>query len=513
MVVFKLSKFFIKRKLEKNNESSTLSDWLLVPYFALYFLLTTINSVVWPLFITEKFCSEIFTQNTTTSCIYELQSNEIMSEIKLVLNKSITFTIIVTTISACISLVSYFVVWKPILRSCLKFSLIIPPLCILSQSILFTIALEIKDTTKVRYTMLAAILVPAFHCNFQGVLLLYYRLTENDEQTKGLRKNNYVMYNPHISVFFAAIAIAGLIIASLMELKNSMIFMIQFITSIVFFLYATIMKPYPFECNLKDELKADTDEDCERSDDEDSCYSEDEFLARNLQENSVFSRKSSILNEAPLLFSNTSYKKNVVVLILLAVFTVALVGDTTLSGSYLLLQRPFMFSITQYGYCISIQAATKVIGFLLMRYFLQLKGLSHGTLITISATNYIVYYFILSVMRSKIGVFIALISNIFGGIALPTILSFIRTNFCASPTKLILEVGVISSIITSMSFTTMQELIYLKVRSFFPGVAFTLATSVLLVGFVIAFAVYISTRVQSKRRTKEYADRLLNEYY
>ena len=211
-----------------------------------------------------------------------------------------------------------------------------------------------------------------------------------------------------------------------------------------------------------------------------------------------------------MIFSESSYRKEFVVIIELTIFTVAIIADTTLSGPYLM-QKPFEFSIQEYGYCVSLQGLSKLVGLLLLKVCLHLKGIKHGTVIALAAINYISYYILVGLAHSKLVIYMAMTCNAFGGIALPVIASFIMLNF-SDTRKLVIELAAASSLIATLGFSSLEYFVYIKTKNVVPGAVFFLTAAIIVLGFVLAVATYFSTTVRNRRKTKDYADTLLNDY-
>jgi len=491
------------------------SSWIYLPYFLLYFLTYMLNTLVWPLMLVEHSCIQNFPNETflqTDSCIKNyLNSTLHYKTIDLVDYHTINTMIVASIGSAISSLGAYFIIWKPILSKCRTIAVLLPPVCLLLQSFLQMYALKFIKFPFFNYIIIAAVCVPSFHANFQGVLLLFHQLKAPIEKLNFKQRQEYANMKlefSHCSLFIAIIFV-GFVIGTCFDLSYILVFMLESMFTALTCVYGILMLPNTCSCDIKDE-ETDTTPD----DDLDSLSSHEERQLTNMakfkEDKGLLSNESNLFTEAPMIFSETSYQKEFVIIIELAVFTIAVIADTAIIGPYLI-QKPFSFSLKEIGYCISLQGMTKTVGFLLIKTCLYFKGIKHGTLILISALNYVIYYIVIGTAKTKTMIYFAMVTNIFGGLALPTISSFIMLNFNETSAT-VLELGTISSLIVMVGFSSLEYFIYIKTVNIMPGAIFLVTAAIIVVGFVLALGTFFSTTIRNKRRTKDFADTLLNDY-
>lgn len=522
---------FLLSRIQNGDETEQQkrpSYWLITPYFMLYFTTFIINTLVWPLLIMERYCVEnnhlenkfLFTVNfSATSCIdtYMTGLNKTTSmkfDVSQINHDTLNIMIVGSVASAILSLASYFLIWKPTLSNCRIIAVFLPPLCILCQCILFSYALTVKSTTTFKIIILAGVLMPSFHCQFQGVFLLFYRLTANLEQRTFKQRRDIVNTKLELShiLVFAAVIFGGFVISTCFDLSYSLVFVLQFTLAFANALYALLLAP--ISCSCLTEIENDGDKKDKSTDDSASSSEEEEQIllqqARISKDKGLLSNETNLFTEAPMIFSETSYRKELIVIIELSIFTIAIIADSNISGPYLL-QPPFELTLRDYGYCVASQGVAKIIGLFLMKILNYFSPFKHSSMISIAALNYIIYYTVLAVIPSKEYIYISLVLNIFGGIAIPTLLSFMKTNFTETIDTL-LEISTISSLIVTVGFSSIEYYVYMKTRSIYPGSVFLVTAAMILLGFVFVFGTYFSTTIKNKRRTKEYADQLLNDY-
>ena len=74
--------------------------------------------------------------------------------------------IITAIISSIIALFCYFVIWKPILTRCPTLSVLIPPICLATQSFLQMYAEKYIQTYSFQYFIVASKCTPSSHVSF-----------------------------------------------------------------------------------------------------------------------------------------------------------------------------------------------------------------------------------------------------------------------------------------------------------------------------------------------------------
>ena len=541
----KASKLFENEKkradTEEENSFGNLkrTSWFVTPYFMLYFTTFIINSLVWPLYIMERLCQEIhfgpkFTlysvQNTTKgSCIdtfmttkftnHTTKTKDNISEINTV---TVNYMIVGSILGAVLSLISYFIMWKPVTRKCKPLAILLPPICILCQCVLFSYSLTISNTNTFKYVVLAGVLLPCLHCNFQGVFLLMFELTNEDNDVTKIRQREIgtVKIEGSYATILFSFVMSGAIIAFCFDMSYSVLFVLQFTMGLLTTLYGAMLLPFK---NIGCLDGTESDEEKEKGtitdngeDDEDFLDTSDEeeiFLMRRSQgqnEVSLFTKDGNILNEAPMIFSETSYRKELLIIVEISIFTIALVSDSMISGPYLI-QAPFNLTVGRYGYCIAAQGVSKIFGIFVIQTITYFKPLKHGGLVVLGGLNTVLYYTLLGVVQDVYALYGVMVINIFGGILLPTIASFIKINF-SDTRQTVLEISMISSLIVNVGFHGIEYYIYSVTRTIFPGTIFLVTAALILLGFMVAGVTYFTTTVRNKRKTKEITDKLLNDY-
>ena len=580
---------FIKN-MEKNNKNNNemseklkQSSWVVTPYFMLYFTTYIINSLVWPLYVMERLCIEAYappqganfdlfhSQNTTKgSCIsqymatttrqvagtnkthHHLKSNStptVLSfhhgfndknnnEYNIQINsETLNYMIVGSIIGAVLSLVSYFIIWKPVLRKCKALAVLLPPVCILCQCVLFSYSLTVSDTKTFKYVVLSGVILPCLHSNFQGIFLLMFELTRDRDDvdySKRSRQITTVKIEGSYATVLLSMVISGIMISFCFDMAYSVLFVLQFTMGLMTTLYGAMLIPFKdITCvnNDGDESKGGEGDEGNKDQnwmemkssngDDDT---EDRFLSSSDEEEIYLMRKSqgksdttglfaddgSIFSEAPMIFSETSYRKELMIIVEIGIFTIALISDSMISGPYLL-QEPFNLSVTEYGYCITIQGVAKIFGVFVVQtvaYFIPCK---HGGLVILGGLNIVLYYTLLGVVQDTYTLYGVMVLNMFGGVIFPTIASFMKINF-SKTLGLVLEIAMISSLIVTVGFHGFEYYIYSITRNLYPGSVFLLTAGLIFLGFMIASVTYFSTTIRNRRNTKEITDKLLNDY-
>ena len=503
---------------EKSTSRSLLSAWIYLPYFTLYFFAYILNTIAWPVMLVEHSCLVELQDKTllANSCVETyFHLNSTVLEKKELVGSDVTDIMIITAIiSSIIALFCYFVVWKPILRRCPTLSVLIPPICLATQSFLQMYAEKYIQSPYFQYFIVASVCIPSLHGSFQGVLTLYFHMKSTYGQLKFKKTRDFEGTKLEVSNGFPffAMVFAGFIISTCFEMTYTMIFLLESVFSGLTCIYGILMLPSKWKCDINRHGFHESESD--ESSDDDSVTSEEARILTNMakikQDRGLLSNQNNLFSEAPMIFSESSYRKEFVVIIELTIFTVAIIADTTLSGPYLM-QKPFEFSIQEYGYCVSLQGLSKLVGLLLLKVCLHLKGIKHGTVIALAAINYISYYILVGLAHSKVVIYMAMTCNAFGGIALPVIASFIMLNF-SDTRKLVIELAAAGSLIATLGFSSLEYFVYIKTKNVVPGAVFFLTAAIIVLGFVLALATYFSTTVRNRRKTKDYADTLLNDY-
>eukprot|EP00111_Clytia_hemisphaerica_P006379 TCONS_00018491-protein len=523
-------------KMEETLGPLKQSSWVVTPYFMLYFTTYIINSLVWPLFVMERLCIQTYTphkvkfdlfhmQNTTRgSCINLYMTNTLKNQthmdfVSQVNKDTLNYMIVGSIVGAIISLLSYFLIWKPVLRKCKPLAVLLPPICILCQCVLFSYSLSIEDTKTFKYVILSGVVLPCLHSNFQGMFLLMFELTkerEADVIQVRQREITTVKIEGSYATIFLSMVVSGMMIAFCFDMAYSVLFVLQFTMGLLTTLYGAMLIPFKeISCSkdTNDEKESNENDDDEDEHLLDSSDEEEIFLMRRSQgktETGLFSIESNIFSEAPMIFSETSYRKELMIIVEISIFTIALISDSMISGPYLL-QAPFNLSVSQYGYCISAQGVAKIFGILVVQTVAYFKPCKHGGLIVLGGLNIILYYTLLGVVQDSLSLFGVMVINIFGGAVFPTISSFMKINFTKT-LGTVLEIAIISSLIVTVGFHGFEYFIYSITRNIFPGTVFLLTAGLILLGFMIASVTYFTTTVRNRRKTKEITDKLLNDY-
>ena len=473
---------------EKSTSRSLLSAWIYLPYFTLYFFAYILNTIAWPVMLVEHSCLVELQDKTllANSCVETyFHLNSTVLEKKELVGSDVTDIMIITAIiSSIIALFCYFVLWKPILRRCPTLSVLIPPICLATQSFLQMYAEKYIQSPYFQYFIVASVCIPSLHGSFQGVLTLYFHMKSTYGQLKFKKTRNFEGTKLEVSNGFPffAMVFAGFIISTCFEMTYTMIFLLESVFSGLTCIYGILMLPSKWKCDINRHGFHESESD--ESSDDDSVTSEEARILTNMakikQDRGLLSNQNNLFSEAPMIFSESSYRKEFVVIIELTIFTVAIIADTTLSGPYLM-QKPFEFSI------------------------------KHGTVIALAAINYISYYILVGLAHSKVVIYMAMTCNAFGGIALPVIASFIMLNF-SDTRKLVIELAAAGSLIATLGFSSLEYFVYIKTKNVVPGAVFFLTAAIIVLGFVLALATYFSTTVRNRRKTKDYADTLLNDY-
>ena len=158
--------------------------------------------------------------------------------------------IITAIISSIIALFCYFVIWKPILTRCPTLSVLIPPICLATQSFLQMYAEKYIQTHSFQYFIVASKCTPSLHGNFQGVLTLYFYIKAKYEQLRLKKSRDFEGTKLEISngfPFFAMI-FAGFIISTCFEMTYTMIFLLESVFSGLTCIYGILC--YPLNGNV-----------------------------------------------------------------------------------------------------------------------------------------------------------------------------------------------------------------------------------------------------------------------
>lgn len=456
----------------------------------------------------------------SNSCVSFYISNQNQSDPYLVnATNSTTFNLMIVAAfaSGIVSLLSYFLIWKPLLNKCRGLSLFLPPVCMICQSLLLQYAQTIDDFNTYEYTLLSSTLVPSLHCNFQGVMLLLFNMSDVPPVKTKQEIMNTKLEGSHM-VIIMAILFGGCFMITFPDLGYNLIFFIQVALGCACIMYAFTLLPGNCACmsglveeRVKDEDSIEKIDDLYNnicSDDSLNLSSEDDAL-EDMMKTRIRRRKLiKQVDLIPMFFSETSYKKEWIIVIEVCLFTVAMVCDTSISGPYLV-QHPFSFDVKLFGYCIVAQGLIKMFGMFLIKFTLHFSQVKHGSLICIAALNQIGYYIALAFAGTKSSVIATMFSNIFGGLAFPALFSFIKLNL-RDTLDAVVELSIVSSLVVTMSVNALEYFIYQKTRSFFPGIIFLLTAAVIAFSILIILATYITTKMKTKRKTKYYADNMLN---
>ena len=576
---------------DEMSEKLKQSSWVVTPYFMLYFTTYIINSLVWPLYVMERLCIETYThpsqgakfdlfhtQNTTkgscisqymatatskvpptttsdvtnrtfhlknnlTSTVLGIQqglSNNIREHNIQINSETLNYMIVGSIIGAVLSLVSYFIIWKPVLRKCKALAVLLPPVCILCQCVLFSYSLTVNDTKTFKYVVLSGVILPCLHSNFQGIFLLMFELTRDrdnvDYTSRRSREITTVKIEGSYATVLLSMVMSGIMISFCFDMAYSVLFVLQFTMGLMTTLYGAMLIPFKdITCvnNDSDEEDGNRNDSDGKGNKEDGKWmkingTEDEvenhFLDSSDEEEIYLMRKSqgksdttglfgddgSIFSEAPMIFSETSYRKELMIIVEIGIFTIALISDSMISGPYLL-QEPFNLSVTEYGYCITIQGIAKIFGVFVVQTVAYFMPCKHGGLVIVGGLNIVLYYTLLGVVQDTYALYGVMVLNMFGGIIFPTIASFMKINFHKT-LGLVLEISMISSLIVTVGFHGFEYYIYSVTRNLYPGSVFLLTAGLIFLGFMIASVTYFSTTIRNRRNTKEITDKLLNDY-
>ena len=286
---------------KNNNEMADKlkqSSWVVTPYFTLYFTTYIINSLVWPLYVMERLCLETYTphkarfdlfhsQNTTKgSCISQYMTSNIktgaagisssnsssiftsynsslvselskqMKQHNMQINsETLNYMIVGSIVGAVLSLISYFIIWKPILRKCKPLAVLLPPVCILCQCVLFSYSLTVNDTKTFKYVVLSGVILPCLHSNFQGIFLLMFELTRERDDVIYVRPREIttVKIEGSYATVLLSMVFSGIMIAMCFDMEYSVLFVLQFTMGLMTTLYGAMLIPFKDITCLKEE--------------------------------------------------------------------------------------------------------------------------------------------------------------------------------------------------------------------------------------------------------------------
>ena len=83
--------------------------------------------------------------------------------------------------------------------------------------------------------------------------------------------------------------------------------------------------------------------------------------------------------------------------------------------------------------------------------------------------------------------------NVFGGLALPACASIIQTRFRGEIGEVVLELSVLCSLVTTMTFTTAHLFVFERTRGVWTGCGFAVCGGFIVVGGVVVISTYIFT--------------------
>ena len=218
--------------------------------------------------------------------------------------------------------------------------------------------------------------------------------------------------------------------------------------------------------------------------------------------------RTKSLKDAPLIFTETTYQMEFIIVVEVCVFTIALLGDTDV-GVFYVIDIWHALDFSSIGLLIVAQGGVKIIGLFIIKLLIFYVQVTHGICITVSLVNYVVYYTMLTFGTSRTLVAASMFVNIFGALAFPTIFSFIKINLQRTA-ETVVDISMLLSFILALIFGGLKLLIYGQFRAVFPGASFAFTASVLVISGALLGATYIASTIKNKRNSKDYADKLLN---
>ena len=514
------------------------STWLVAPYFLIYFIMFIINTLVWPLQLMERACINGLPEDEAdritlqrhmynqagNSCISHYISGRNQTDNYDVLHansETLNIMVIAAFGGGVVSILAYFLIWKPLLTKWRSVSLFVPPVCMLFQSLLLLHVESIPNYHTYKYTVLSSVMLPSLHCSFQGVFLLYFHMSEIPE-VKAKREIMSTRLDGSHVVIFVSILISGCFIVGCFDLTYNLVFFFQFTLGSVNIMYAITLLPTDTPCMSGTEEDVDVkdggvgEEKEEMKDDNSDEYSDSSTeelllgdLAKRRNDGGLLTKQLNLLKEAPMIFSETSYKMELIVIIEVCVFTVAAIADVGISGIYFV-QIAGPFDLRVFGGCIAAQGIIKIAGMFFIKTATRFTELKHASLICIAVVNYVIYYVALALVSTKVLVLAVMFTNVFGGLAIPTIFSYIKINF-RETTEAVVEISMISSLLITLGYNALQYFLYEKTRNLYHGAVFILTAAVLVISAMIICATYVTTTKKNKRKSKYFADQLLSD--
>ena len=200
----------------------------------------------------------------------------------------------------------------------------------------------------------------------------------------------------------------------------------------------------------------------------------------------------------------------VVLIVEVCVFTVALCGDVDIGVLYVI-EVCHSLDFSYLGMLVAAQAVAKIAGLVVAKVVIYYMQVKHGVCIALCVLNYILYYTVLVFASTKPVLAAAMFVNVFGPLAFPSILSFIKVNLHETA-EIVLDCSAVLSFTVATIFGALKLSLYQKTRTVFPGASFALVASLLLISGVLLGASYLTSSVKSQRKSKNNADKLLNEH-
>ena len=519
------------------------SKWLVEPYSVCLWFSYMLLVTTWPFMVIEFICQEEFGllqgryseqdsmrigEGDTMSCIhnhfhsanYTNSSNlEFSAKRSNVLKRSIDWILWTRMVTVVAGPVLFTLVWSPLVRwKNAKVAAFFPPILLLVQAALTTMSDDKVDKSAL-YLIVGGASLPIIFGDFQGLIYLYYYLRHDEQdETKKAPKIEILPLRLHFqhSVIFLVIAATGFAIVVGFDLTYSLVTVFVMMCCMLCCLYATMFEGDCCTCMIANYTQEAPDLESpkaithqpENSDASSSCDSEDEKeLIKSVMKKDTDLR--SMIAEVPIIFTDRSYEKELLVMIFSVLFTFAIIGDMFYTATFIL-HQPFNFTITQYGYCIMMQGAVKFIAALIVMCTTRVSGLRHEMVLTLALINYIIYYLVLGTASSKLQVYMACLVNVFGGFGVPTLLSYIRLNIhILRDTMLILAIAI--SLLASMLGTIASCAVYINLHDIYSGSVFLMWAGILVAGSVLAMATYLSGSSQSARRSAKKYKKLLND--
>ena len=214
----------------------------------------------------------------------------------------------------------------------------------------------------------------------------------------------------------------------------------------------------------------------------------------------------SALSEVPILFTERTYERELVLMIVSVVVTLCITGDQ-LFGAVYVISSPFDVSTGTYGALIMLQGVTKFAAFAAFTCIVRVVRIPHTLIMGIALLNYVAYYVGLGVASELMHLYVVSATNLFGAFAVPILHSYFKLNVGKMKESVILLIF-LASYLGNMIGTGVGCGVELKFHSVFPGAVYLVWVGMILLLTCVALATYCTTSVLSDR--KKY-NRLLHD--